>query len=141
MPEPYAALRESCRVLRPGGFLQFSITHPCFDPPYRKLLRDREGHAYAVEVGGYFEDTHGRIDQWLFSAAPLAAQAGLRPFQVPRFHQPLSVWLNAVMDAGFQIERLAEPCVERQMAARFPAVADTRLVAYFLHVRGRKPWQ
>jgi SAM-dependent methyltransferase len=69
MPEPHAALREACRDLRPGGFLQFSITHPCFDPPYRKLLRDGEGDAYAVEVGRYFEDPHGRIGHWLFSEA------------------------------------------------------------------------
>lgn len=141
MPEPYAALCEACRVLRPGGFLQFSITHPCFDPPYRKLLRNSQGAAYALEVGGYFDDIHGRIDQWLFSEAPAAARAGLRPFQVPRFHRPLSVWLNAVMDAGFQIERVAEPCVDCETAARFPVVADTRVVAYFLHVRGRKPLQ
>jgi SAM-dependent methyltransferase len=133
MPEPRAALREAWRVLRPGGFLQFSITHPCFDPPHRKLLRDPQGTAYAVEVGSYFEDTNGRIDQWLFSAAPPAAKAGLPQFQVPRFHYPLSVWLNAVIDAGFQIERVAEPCVDRETAARFP------VVAYFLHVRGRKP--
>jgi hypothetical protein len=124
-----------------GGFLQFSITHPCFDPPYRKLVRDGRGVAYALEVGGYFEDTHGQIDRWLFSAAPAAAKAGVRPFQVPRFHRPLAVWLNAVVDAGFQIERLAEPCVDRETAARFPVVADTRVVAYFLHVRVRKPLQ
>ncbi|MFW5652706.1 MAG: class I SAM-dependent methyltransferase, partial [Planctomycetota bacterium] len=34
------ALREIHRVLRPGGFLQFSITHPCFDTPYRRRIRD-----------------------------------------------------------------------------------------------------
>jgi hypothetical protein len=53
------------------------------------------------------KDTHGRIDGWLFCAAPPAAKAGLRQFQVPRFHRPLSVWLNAVVDAGFRIERVA----------------------------------
>ena len=88
------ALREAGRVLKPGGFLQFSITHPCFDPPYRKLLRNAHGEAYAVEVGRYFEDTNGRVDEWIFSAAPPAAKAGLRAFQVPRFHRPVSVWLT-----------------------------------------------
>jgi hypothetical protein len=69
-------LRKACRVLRPGGFLQFSITHPCFDPPHRKLLRDGQG------------GTCGN---------------------------------------------------SRRLGARFPVVADTRVVAYFLHVRVRKP--
>jgi SAM-dependent methyltransferase len=139
IPEPHLALREARRVLKPGGFLQFSITHPCFDPPYRRLLRDAAGEAYAVEVGRYFEGTDGRIDEWLFSAAPPSAKEGLRPFQVPRFYRPLSAWLNALVDAGFVIEHVAEPCVDRETAARFPVVADTRVVAYFLHARARKP--
>ena len=33
MPDPDLALREACRILKRGGFLQFSITHPCFDLP------------------------------------------------------------------------------------------------------------
>jgi len=139
MPEPWTALREACRVLKPRGFLQFSISHPCFDPPYRRLLRDAKGDAYAVEVGHYFDGTNGRIDQWLFSAAPPAAKDELRPFLVPRFHYPISTWFNAMVDAGFEIERVAEPNVDREQAARFPVVADTRIVAYFLHVRLRKP--
>lgn len=138
MPEPQAALRESWRVLKPRGFLQFSISHPCFNPPHRRLLRNDEGDAYAIEVGRYFETTNGRVDRWLFSAAPPAARAGLRPFEIPLFHRTVSQWFNAVLGAGFQVEHVAEPRVDSETADRFPLVADTRVAAYFLHVRCRK---
>src|SRR6185369_13266364 len=57
------ALRECHRVLRIGGFLQFSILHPCFSPPHRRLLRNPQREAYAVEVGRYFDRVDGRIDR------------------------------------------------------------------------------
>ena len=139
VPETAQALREIHRVVRHGGFLQFSISHPCFNPPHRRLLRDARGEAYAVEVGRYFDRVDGRIDRWLFSAAPDGAKAGLPPFETPVFHRTLSEWLNAVIAAGFQMEQLAEPKADDETAERVPAVADTRIAAYFLHLRCRKP--
>ena len=139
VPDPELALREIHRVLRPGGFLQFSISHPCFNPPHRRLLRTPQGKAYAVEVGRYFERVDGQIDRWLFSAAPPEAKAGLKPFEMPVFHRTLSEWLNGVMQSGFVLEQVEEPRADEDTARRVPAVDDTRVVAYFLHVRCRKP--
>ncbi len=133
------AIAEAFRVLRPGGFFQFSITHPCSDTPHRRNLRDESGRTYAIEVGGYFEQTEGRIDRWLFGAAPPEAKEGLRPFQVPRFHRTLSGWLNAVLDAGFRLERVEEPRADDETVRRCPDVQDTQVMAYFLHLRCRKP--
>jgi len=139
VPDHALALQEIHRILRPGGFLQFSIVHPCFFPAHRRLLRTPDGQAYAVEVGSYFERTDGRIERWLFSSAPEEAKSGLTPFEVPIFHRTLAEWLNAIIQAGFILERVAEPKADHDTARRVPAVADTRVVAYSLHVRCRKP--
>jgi SAM-dependent methyltransferase len=138
MPEPEAALREAWRVLRTGGFFQFSVTHPCFDTPHRKQVRDGDGNTVALEVGGYFERDPGQIDEWLFSAAPEEAKLGLRPFRIPRFRHTVAEWLNGSIDAGFLVERVAEPRPDAETAARFPVVADARVAPYYLHMRCRK---
>lgn len=139
VPNPDAALQEAFRILKPGGFLQFSITHPCFNLPHRRLRRDEAGLAYAVEIGGYFDGAGGRIERWLFQSAPAEAKEGLAPFEIPLFHRPLSDWLNALIGVGFVLEFLGEPRADEATAAAVPAVQDTRVVAYFLHVRARKP--
>ncbi|HYL35718.1 MAG TPA: class I SAM-dependent methyltransferase [Bryobacteraceae bacterium] len=138
LPDQQAAVGEIHRVLHSGAFLQFSILHPCFFPPHRRLLRTENGDVYAVEVGRYFDRTDGEIERWLFSAAPEEAKAGLKPFEVPAFHRTLADWLNAVCDTGFVLERVTEPSADEETARRVPAVSDTRVVAYFLHVRCRK---
>ena len=143
MPDQAAALAEACRVLRPGGFLQFSILHPCFVPPHRRVLRETAANGTtgvrAIEVGGYFDNIDGRVDRWWFGAASPDERALVPPFQEPRFHRTLSAWINLVMASGFVLERLGEPCADEATAAAVPAVADTRVAPLFLHVRGRKP--
>ena len=80
IPDTAALLGEVWRALKPGGFLQFSISHPCFDLPLRKNLRDVEGRTYAFEIGGYFQHAEGNVAEWLFSAAPPEAVESMRKF-------------------------------------------------------------
>ena len=139
IPETEKVLAEVFRVLRPGGFFQFSITHPCFDTPHRENLRDEAGRTYAIEVGDYFRGREGEVQEWLFSAAPPEVREGRPPFRTPIFMRPLSWWLNGLTEAGFVLERFGEPYPSDEAVRERPGLQDTQVVAYFLHVRARKP--
>ena len=131
------ALREAHRVVRPAGFLQFSILHPCFATPYRRVKRDGDGVAYAVEVGQYF-DRQPFVETWQFSAAPPEVRAHSKPFGLMKFQRTLSDWINDLVDAGWVIERLGEPSASVEEAAAMRPLQDTRVTPLFLHVRVRR---
>lgn len=138
VPETETSLAEAYRVLKPGGFLQFSIAHPCFDTPHRRNLRDTNRRTYAIEVGEYFIGSAGEIEEWLFKAAPAQVKAGLRKFTIPRFRRTLSEWLSLLIETGFQLEQVAEPRPTDETVLAHPGLQDAQVVAYFLHLRVRK---
>jgi SAM-dependent methyltransferase len=138
MADHGAALCETARVLRPGGFLQFSILHPCFVPPHRKVLRESDGTTRAIEVGGYFDATDGRVDTFRFENLPAEAREKTEPFRVPRFHRTLTGWVDLIVAAGLIIERFGEPRVSVEVAKAEPALEDTLVAPLFLHIRALK---
>ncbi len=139
IPETKRVLTEAYRLLKPGGFLQFSIAHPCFDTPYRRNLRNEHGLTYAIEVGDYFRNLNGEIAEWLFGAAPPHVKHGMRKFKIPWFTRTVSQWLNLLVDTGFLLERVEEPYPSDATVRACPDVQDAQVVAYFLHMRVRKP--
>ena len=138
IPEIDRVLAEAYRVLRPGAFLQFSITHPCFDTPHRRLLRNDQGLAYAVEVGDYFHDLDGKVNEWLFGVAPAEAKKGLPKFKMPHYTRTLSQWFNLLVDVGFVLERIGEPRPSDETVRQCHHMQDAQVVAYYLHLRVRK---
>lgn len=139
VPETDRVLAEAFRILKPGGFLQFSICHPCFDTAHRRNLRGPDGKTYAIEVGDYFRDHDGEVEEWLFCAAPAQVKAGLPNFKIPRFRRTLSEWFNLLVATGFLLEQVNEPTLSDEVVARVPFLQDTQVVSYFLHIRVRKP--
>jgi len=137
--ETERVLAEVLRVLRPGGFFQFSISHPCFDKPHCKTLYDETRRVYAIEVGDYFRGREGEVKEWPFSAALPEVREGLSPFRVPVFMRTLSSWLNSLVEAGFVLERFGEPYPTEEAVRERPRLQSAQAVALFLHVQARKP--
>lgn len=138
MADHERAIGEAHRVIRPGGFFQFSILHPCFSTPRWEWLLDEDGDRVAVACGDYFAEEQGQVDEWIFGAAPAELREQYREFRIPRFWRTLGSWLNLLIDAGFVLERVGEPFADDRAVQACPHIADTRVVAYFLHLRCRK---
>jgi len=138
MPDPVRAVNEASRVLRPGGFLQFSILHPCFAPPHRRVVRGADGRARAIEVGGDFESSEGRVDTWWFSTLKDEDRQRVAPFRTPIFHRTLSQWFDIVIGAGLRIDKIAEPTAGTGSRHADAVVDDTRVAPLSLHIRATK---
>jgi SAM-dependent methyltransferase len=139
LPDYPGALREIQRVLRPGAFLQFSISHPCHLLPEGDWLLDDRGHRIGRIVSDYFAPDDGAIDEWIFGGAPRELTSKMRKFRIPRFRRTLSGWLNPLLEQGFILDRVEEPCASTAVVHQHPKLADSRIVAYFLLVRCHKP--
>lgn len=105
-PDFDAAMREAFRLIRPGGFLAFSVLHPCFITPGLSWQRNEAGIATALCVSRYFDRTTF-TEEWRFGRRP--ADEGPKLFAVPRFPRTLSDYLNGIAAAGFRIGRIGEP--------------------------------
>ncbi|WP_376709997.1 class I SAM-dependent methyltransferase [Pseudochrobactrum lubricantis] len=139
MPQQGDVLKEVFRILKPQGFFQFTILHPCFVPPFRKNIRDENGKVTAVLVADYFENIDGSLETWLFSSVPQTEREQHKPFNIPRFHRTLSEWIGMINAAGFVLEASVEPMASEELAAREDVVADTRVTPIAWIVRLRKP--
>jgi SAM-dependent methyltransferase len=137
LPQIDEAFAEAYRVLKSGGFLQFSILHPCFILPHKTNIRDERGLVRAIEIGGYYMGEED-VDEWTFSALPADRKHSVRKFRIPCFYRTLSEWINTLIGAGFIIEHTAEPYPDDETVRKYPSVQDAQVTAYFLHVRGRK---
>ena len=102
------------------------------------LCGEPDGTTRAIEVGGYFDATDGKIETFRFENAPQEERDKTEPFRVPRFHRTLSGWVDLIVEAGLVIERLGEPRVSVEVAKAEPALEDTLVAPLFLHVRARK---
>jgi ubiquinone/menaquinone biosynthesis C-methylase UbiE len=96
------AFRELHRVLRPGGHLVFSVTHPCFERPLPgQWIREPPDSDRVEEWKGLLVDRYyDRVAIWWGPA---------RKPQAVGFHRTIEDYASALYDAGFLIARIEEP--------------------------------
>ncbi|MCE5259049.1 MAG: class I SAM-dependent methyltransferase [Chloroflexi bacterium] len=138
MPDYQGAVNEVARVLRSGGFFQYSISHPCMTPEGEWVI-DAQGKRIGRVVRGYFDQPSGDVEEWIFGSAPKELTNGMRRFRIPRFPRTLSGWLNPLFQQGLVLECVEEPHPSKRQVHKYPRLADARIAAYFLLLRCRKP--
>jgi SAM-dependent methyltransferase len=108
------AVRETARVLAPGGCFCVAILHPLNRPD--------------AAMADYFREH--RVSEKI--------ERGGVPMVFDDAHRPLSAYTDALADAGFVIEQLGEPRLGDSAAATAPVpLANAARKPYFLHLRCR----
>ena len=96
------AIREAGRVLRAGGRLLATLTHPCFDVP--------GASAWVVERMDFTTRVWRKVGQYreIFSAmTPWQGPSG-HMLHTPSYHRPLSWYVRTLRAAGFALTAFEE---------------------------------
>jgi 2-polyprenyl-3-methyl-5-hydroxy-6-metoxy-1,4-benzoquinol methylase len=96
-------------LVRIGGTVVFSITHPCFQTPKMRKVQETE------DVNGEIV-TRNSIQTFDYLTPEPYEAIGIRgqPVSHLMFHRPLSYYLNIFFLSGFILDGIAEPSFKKE---------------------------
>ncbi len=131
MQYPDKVFKEIYRILKPGGYFQFSILHPCFgSPPYHKHVKNDKGEKIALEIGRYNEEGFQELS-WMIHNNIL--------FKTKHNHITLSNWIMLIISSGLILEYIKEPYADEAIIKVCPHLKHTVTVPDNMLIRVRKP--
>lgn len=137
------AVREFGRLLRPGGFVVFSITHPCFARGDSEWIRDSSGQEIELRLTDYFKREMVE-ERWKFGAAAAGGDEA-EPFRVCYFNRTLEDYINPLCKTGFILEAIVEPRPGDEACRIRPSLRKHQRIPHTLMLRakmadlGRRP--
>lgn len=129
MPDLRRVLRGVRTILRPGGRLVLSISHPLNTSEVGDET-PRPVTSAGVVVDRYFERRVG-VTRWEMRRLS-------RPFRTLYWHRPLEDWFRLLSDAGFEILNLTEPHPTAAAVRQQPGLERCRRVPFFLVLSCRR---
>lgn len=140
MPNIDKVLSKLTNALKPGGFLQFSITHPCFWSHNMEWIVDQKKKTGLV-CSDYLSSKRERISQWMFEGVDAKDIKSFekKKFRTVLFHRTISEWLNLLVKHELLLEYVLEPTISSDLVNKVPALEGHKIVPYFLIIRARKP--
>lgn len=138
IPELDQVIAEVWRILKPGGFFQFSITHPCFWAHKMNWVTDEKGAITNLICKNYFDQAKCLINEWTFGGIDEKNADISQKFRTPIFNRTLAEWINCLTDKNFHIETLFEPRPKIEDVKKMPTLKLATLAAFFLIIRCRK---
>jgi SAM-dependent methyltransferase len=121
-----AAIGEVARVLAPGGRFCFFLNHPLLQTPGSGWIVDVDLDEQYWRIGPYLVEDHS-----IEEIAP-----GVK---LPFVHRPLSVYVNALIDAGLVVGRMLEPAPPDGFLAVAQEYRDAATIPRLLYLRADKP--
>ncbi len=119
------ALAEVGRVLVPGGTFVLLLNHPLLQAPGSGWVDDQILGEQYWRIGPYLVEHHGveEVDKDVW---------------VPFVHRPLSVYVNAMADAGLYLTRMEEPAPPEGFLARAEEYREAAAFPRLLMLRAEK---